>query len=186
MKDEQIVELYWARNEEAIRLTERKYGAYLSKVAHNILSDLEDSRECVNDTYLRAWNSMPENRPAVLSTYLGKMTRRLAIDMFRRKNSIKRYASAYAVSLDELEDIVSGDGAPERELDAKLLNEAVNRFLRELPERERNVFIGRYYFFDPLKSIAAAFGMSEAKVKSMLYRTRQKLREHLVKEGFDV
>ena len=94
MKDAEIVDLYWERNEAAIQQTQQKYGAYLSKIAYNILSDFEDSKECVNDTYLKAWNSMPTHRPSVLSTYLGKIARQLSIDLFRRKNSTKRYASS--------------------------------------------------------------------------------------------
>ena len=90
MKDAEIVALYWDRNEAAIQQTQKKYGAYLSKIAYNILSDFEDSRECVNDTYLKAWNSMPTHRPSVLSTYLGKIARQLSIDVFRKKNSTKR------------------------------------------------------------------------------------------------
>ena len=186
MKDAEIVDLYWERNEAAIQQTQQKYGAYLSKIAYNILSDLEDSRECVNDTYLKAWNSMPTQRPSILSTYLGKITRQLSIDVFRKKNSIKRYASEYAISLDELGDSFSDGSTPEQTLDAKLLDEAINRFLRTLPDDARNTFIGRYYFFDSLKDVARYCGMSEAKTKSMLYRTRQSLKAYLVKEGFDL
>lgn len=184
MKDEMIVNLYWARNENAIYQTQVKYGAYLSRIAYNVLSDTEDSRECVNDTYLAAWNSMPTNRPSVLSTYLGKITRQISIDVFRKKHSQKRYASVYALSLDELGDTFTDGHTPEQELDGKMLAEAINRFLRTLPEADRNTFIGRYYFFDSLKKVAGYYGMSEAKVKSMLYRTRQKLKAFLVEEGF--
>ena len=186
MKDTEIVDLYWERNEVAIQQTQQKYGAYLSKVAFNILSDFEDSKECVNDTYLKAWNSMPPHKPSVLSTYLGKITRELSIDMFRKKNSTKRYASEYASSLDELCDSFSDGSTPEQSFDAKLLDDAINRFLRTLPDDARNTFIGRYYFFDSLKAVARYCGMSEAKVKSMLYRTRQSLKAYLVKEGFDL
>ncbi len=186
MKDEQIVSLYWDRNEEAIRQTQQKYGAYLSKIAYNVLSDLEDSRECVNDTYLKAWNSMPMHRPGVLSTYLGKITRQVSIDVFRKKNSAKRYASEYAVSLEELGDSFSDSATPEQALEAKQLDESINRFLRALPDDVRSAFIGRYYFFDSLKEVAAYCGISETKVKSMLYRTRQSLKAHLGKEGFDL
>ena len=186
MKDIAIVSLYWERNEDAIHQTQQKYEAYLSKVAFNIISDFEDSKECVNDTYLAAWNSMPTNRPSVLSTYLGKITRQLSIDVFRKKNSIKRYASEYAVSLDELGDSFSDGNTPEQAYDAKLLDDAINRFLRTLPDDARNTFIGRYYFFDSLKDVAGYCGMSEAKAKSLLYRTRQSLKAHLVKEGFDL
>ena len=186
MKDELIVDLYWDRNEDAIQQTQRKYGSYLSKVAYNILSDFEDSRECVNDTYLAAWNSMPTNRPRILSTYLGKIARQISIDVFRRRNTVKRYASEYALSLEELGDSFSAGPTPEQELDAKMLDEAINRFLRTLPEETRNVFLGRYYFFDSLKDVAAYCGMTESKAKSMLYRTRQSLKAYLAEEGFDV
>ena len=186
MKDSEIVALYWGRNEDAIQQTEQKYGAYLSKVAYNILSDFEDSRECVNDTYLKAWNSMPTHRPSILSTYLGKIARQISIDIFRKKNSAKRNASEYAVSLDELGDSFADDDTPEQAFDAKLLDDAVNRFLRTLPNDARNIFIGRYYFFDSLKDVAGYCGMSEAKAKSMLYRTRQSLKAYLIKEGFDL
>ena len=186
MHDEQIVALYWDRKEDAIRQTQQKYGTYLSKIAYNILSDFEDSEECVNDTYLKAWNSMPTHRPSVLSTYFGKIARQLSIDMFRKRNSVKRYASEYAISLEELGDTFSDGTTPEQALDAKLLDEAINSFLRALSDDARNTFIGRYYFVDPLKDVAAYCGMSEAKAKSMLYRTRQSLKAYLVKEGFDL
>lgn len=186
MKDQQIVDLYWERKEDAIRQTEQKYGAYLSKVAYNILADFEDSQECVNDTYHAAWNSIPPNRPSVLLTYLCKITRQVSVDVFRKKNSAKRYASEYALSLEELGDSFSDGNTPELEFDAKLLDDAINAFVRTLPKDVRNAFIGRYYFFDSLKDVAAYCGMSEAKAKSLLYRTRQKLKDHLVKEGFDL
>lgn len=184
MQDRQIVELYWAREEEAIKETQAKYGAYLSKIAYNILADFEDSKECVNDTYLAAWNSMPTHRPNVLSAYLGKITRQITIDVFRKKNSAKRYASTYALSLSELTDTFSSEDIPEQSCEKKQLETAINQFLRALPEDARNTFIGRYYFFDPLKQVAAYCGMSEAKAKSLLYRTRQKLKDYLTKEGF--
>lgn len=186
MEDAEIVDLYWARNEDAIAQTKSKYGAYLKKVAHQILGDLEDSRECVNDTYLAAWRSMPDNRPKVLRTYLGKITRQVSIDLYRRRSRMKRYASEYAVSLEELGDSFTDGRTPEDELNARLLTNALNRFLRTLPEDARNTFIGRYYYFDSLKEVARYCGMSESKCKSMLYRTRQSLRAWLQKEGFEL
>ena len=184
MRDEEIVELYWQRSEAAVRETAAKYEAYLTKIARNILSDPEDGRECVNDTYLAAWNSMPEHRPAVLSTYLGKITRQLSIDVFRKRNSQKRRASEYALSLSELEDCCADADTPEQTVDAGLLAEAINAFLRTLPDTARNLFIGRYFFFDSVKEAAAYCGLSEANAKSLLFRTRQKLKDYLVKEGF--
>lgn len=186
MEDAEIVDLYWARNEDAIAETKTKYGAYLQKVAYNILSDLEDSQECVSDTLLAAWRSMPDNRPQVLRTYLGKITRQVSVDLFRRRSRMKRYASEYAISLEELGDSFTDGRTPETELDAKLLTEAINRFLKSLPDDARNTFLGRYYFFDPLKDVARYCGMSESKCKSMLYRTRQSLKAYLQKEGFDL
>ena len=186
INDEQIVALYWERSEDAIRQTQSKYEKYLTKISYNILSDLEDSRECVNDTYLKAWNSMPTHKPSVLSTYLGKITRQLSIDVFRRKNSKKRYASEYAVSLWELGDSFASMDTPEETFDAKLLCEAINRFLCTLSDEARNTFVGRYYFFDSLKDVASYCGMSVPKAKSLLYRTRQSLRAFLIEEGFDL
>lgn len=186
MEDAEIVDLYWARNEDAIAETKTKYGVYLQKVAYNILSDLEDSQECVSDTLLAAWRSMPDNRPKVLRTYLGKITRQVSIDLFRRRSRMKRYASEYAISLEELGDSFTDGRTPETELDAKLLTEAINRFLKSLPDDARNAFIGRYYFFDSLQAVARYCGMSESKCKSMLYRTRQSLKAYLQKEGFDL
>lgn len=184
MQDAQIVALYWERSEEAVRQTSHKYGAYLETIAYNILSDREDSRECVNDTYLAAWNSMPEQRPQVLSTYLGKIVRQFSIDVFRKKNSAKRQPSQYALSLSELGDCFPEGETPEQKIEARALAEAVNRFLRTLQPDARNLFLGRYYFFDSLKEAAAYCGMGEAKAKSMLYRTRQSLKVFLRKEGF--
>ena len=186
MEDEQIVSLYWARNEGAIRETQTKYDNYLGKIAYNILADYEDSRESVNDTYLAAWNSMPPHRPSVLSTYLAKITRRLSIDVFRRRNREKRKASEYAVSLSELEECVSGGNTTEEAVNVKLLADAIGIYLRLQPEDVRNAFIGRYYFLDPLKEVAAYCGMTESKAKTVLYRTRLGLKAYLEKEGFTV
>ncbi len=186
MKDSEIVNLYWKRNEEAIRQTQQKYGAYLSKVAYNILSDFEDSKECVNDTYLAAWKSMPPHRPNVLSTYLGKITRQLSIDVFRKKKSAKRYASEYAISLDELGDTFSDGTTSENVFDGKMLDAAINRFICALPDDVQRAFVGRYFFLDSIKDIAGYCGMKEGKLKSLLYRTRKQLKSYLVKEGFDV
>ena len=186
MKDQDIVNLYWDRNEDAIHQTKMKYGAYLSKVSYNILADFEDSKECVNDTYLAAWNSIPTNRPNNLATYLGKITRQISIDVFRKRHREKRYASEFAISLDELGDSFTDGVTPEQELNAKLLDEAINRFVSALPAMAQKAFVGRYYFFDSLKEIASYCGMTESKVKILLFRTRQKLKLYLKKEGFEV
>ena len=184
MLDEEIVNLYWKRDERAIRETKTAYGRYLHKIAYNVLSDIEDCRESVNDTYLAAWNSMPPNRPSILSTYLGKITRRISIDIFRKKNCEKRRASEYALSLDELQECVPGGNLPEEELEVKMLAKAINEFLRLQSDDARNLFIGRYYFLDSLRDVARYCGMSESKAKTILYRTRCNLKAHLEQEGF--
>ncbi len=184
MEDAQIVALYWQRDESAIRETEHKYDQYLLKVARNILADLEDSRESVNDTYLAAWNSMPPQKPNVLSAYLAKLTRRISIDLFRYRTRQKRQGSEYALSLSELEDCLSGGNSTEEQVDAKLLAEAIAAYLRTLPETSRRAFVGRYYFLDPLKEVAAYCGISESNAKSLLYRIRLGLKDHLTQEGY--
>ncbi len=184
MEDSQIVSLYWDRNETAIRETEIKYDHYLQKIAYNILNDTEDSRESVNDTYLAAWNSMPPHRPNALSAYLAKITRRISIDLFRYRTREKRAGSEYALSLTELEDCISAGNTTEEAVNVKLLADAIGIFLRTQPESARTAFLGRYYFLDPLKEVAAYCGMSESKCKSVLYRTRLSLKEYLTKEGY--
>jgi RNA polymerase sigma-70 factor (ECF subfamily) len=140
----------------------------------------------VNDTYLKAWNSIPPNKPSVLSTYLGKITRQTSIDLFRKRTADKRISSQYAVSLSELEECVSTGDITEQNVDVHLLAESISKFLRTLSPEASNVFIGRYYFMDSIQEIAASYGMSQAKVKSMLHRTRIALKKYLEKEGFEV
>lgn len=186
MQDDRIVALYWQRDEAAIRETEAKYGRFLLKIAYNILADTEDSRECVNDACLKAWNFMPPHRPNALAAYLGKITRQLAIDIFRTKNRKKRQASGYTVSLSELEECVPDTAGVEQDADLHLLAEAINTYLSSLSKEARVTFVGRYYYMDSLKEVAAYCGMSESKVKSMLYRTRQGLKVYLKQEGFEL
>ena len=184
MEDEKIVALYWSRDEQAINETQKKYERYLMKIAYNVLSNLDDSMESVNDTYLAAWNSIPPHCPSVLSTYLGKLTRRTSIDIFRKRNREKRQGAEYAISLNELADCIPDPNTPEDMADVRLLAEAINAYLRTLSEDARNTFVGRYYFLDSLKDVASYCGMSESKAKSVLYRTRCGLREYLLREGF--
>ena len=184
MNDDAIVALYWQRDESAITVTQEKYNAYLMKIARNILNDTGDSEESVNDTYLAAWNSMPPQKPVVLSTYLGKITRRISISLLRKRNADKRRDGEFALSFSEMEDVMEGNMEPQKEMEAQILGELLNKFLRSLKPDERRTFIGRYYYMDPLKEVAAYCGMSESKAKTMLFRTRVKLKEYLAKEGF--
>lgn len=184
MDDSQIVKLYWDRSERAIRETSDKYGAYLQSISYHILSNREDAQECVNDTYHDAWNSMPPHRPSILSTFLGKITRRISIDCWRYQNAEKRGGGEMMLVLEELEDCVSGTGDVEDELEKREMKDLFNSFLDTLPVTERRVFICRYWYMDSIKSIARQFGFSQSKVTSMLYRLRQKLREQFQKEGW--
>ena len=186
MQDERIVELYWQRDETAIRETEQKYGPYLTKIAYNILCDLEDSKESVNDTYMKAWNSMPPHKPGILSTYLAKITRQVSIDIIRKRSSVKRQISEYAASLDELGDCIPSGETPEQVVELQLLAEAIATYLRTLSPQARNTFVGRYYFMDSIGDIAGYYGMSKSKVESMLYRTRKGLKAYLEKEGYTI
>ncbi len=186
MRDEQIVMLYWKRDEAAIRETEQKYGKYLSKIAYGILADLEDSKESVNDTYLRAWNSMPSHHPSVLSTYLGKLVRRSSIDIFRWRNRDKRQVSEYALSLSELEECSSHSDSTQQSVDLHLLAETIDAFLQTLSPEARNIFVGRYYFMDSIREVAAYYDMSESKTTSLLHRIRLGLKAYLEQEGFQL
>lgn len=186
MEDTEIVSLYWDRDESAIRETETKYDRYLTKIAYNILADLEDSRESVNDTYMAAWESMPPHRPTVLSAYLAKLTRRISIDRFRYRTRDKRMASEYAISLSELSDCVSGGNTTEEIINVKLLADTIGIYLRLQSPEARTAFLGRYYFLDSVREVARYCGMSESKCKSLLHRTRVGLKEYLRKEGFEV
>lgn len=184
MEDAQIVTLYWQRDESAISETDSKYGRFLTKIACNILNNMEDSLESVNDTYLAAWNTMPPQKPDSLRAYLAQIARRISIDLFRYRTRQKRQGSEYALSLTELEECISGGNTTEEAVDAQLLSEAIARYLRTLPELSRRAFLGRYYFLDPLKEVADYCGMSESKAKSLLYLIRLGLKDYLAKEGY--
>ena len=183
MDDTQIVELYWDRKESAIEETEAKYGSYCHSIALNILHNPDDAKESVNDTWLDAWNSMPPHRPSVLSTFLGKLTRRISIDKWRRTTAKKRGDGEFPLVLAELEDCISDGKSIEEETERKLLADVIAAFVKDLPETEQKVFLCRYWYMDSVGSIASRFRFSESKVKSMLYRTREKLRVRLEKEG---
>ena len=186
MTDDKIVNLYWDRNESAIAETQEKYGHYLTKIAYNILQNLEDSAESVNDTYMYAWKSIPPHRPNVLSTYLAKITRRVSIDIFRKKHRDKRIPSEYVSSLSELEECISNSSSTEDMLDAKSLATAISAYLGTLSKEGRVLFVCRYFYLDSLKDAAKYCGMTEAKAKSMLYRIRCGLKEYLIQEGYQI
>ena len=183
MEDTQIVDLYFARSEQAIDETSRKYGKYLYMIAHNILSTHRDSEEAVNDTYLGAWRSIPPHRPTRLNTFLGKITRRCALEKWKAANAQKRGGGAVTLALEEMDECLSGKDTPETALEIKELTQLINYFLKTLAETEQRVFVCRYWYLMSVKEIARDFGFSESKVKSMLSRTRCKLKTYLEKEG---
>lgn len=186
MEDEQIVALFWRRDQEAIVQSQRKYHPYLSKIAYNILHDQEDSQEVVNDTYFKAWQSIPPQRPSKQSIYLGRLTRHGAIDRYRHHTSQKRQGDTYAMCLEELEECCATGQDPQQVLDGKLLAQAISRFLCTLKPQTRAMFLGRYYFLDSLKEVAQYCGVRESKAKSTLFRVRKALRAYLRQEGFDL
>ena len=184
MEDSRIVALYWDRQDEAVVRTQEKYGNYCTQIAVRILGDPEDARECVNDTYLAAWNAIPPQRPAILSTFLGKLTRRISIDRWRALTADKRGGSAVTVALEELGDCIPGGSDPEMEVEAQDLAGAISAFLRTLPYIQRNVFLMRYFELADLTQIQERFQISNSKAKSMLHRTRKKLKAYLQEEGY--
>ena len=183
MNDLDIVELFWQRNEEAIKQTQIKYGGYCYKIANNILNNNEDSQEVLNDTYLSLWNAIPENRPQFLSTFAGKITRRLALKKYHSLNAKKRKANQQTISLDELEECIPSDMDVAKQLDAQYLSEAINDYLGTLRKTDRQIFVCRYWYFDSIKDIADNFNFSESKVKMSLKRTRDKLKKYLIEKG---
>lgn len=184
MVDEQIVQMYWDRNEDAIVVTGHKYGTYCYRIARNILELHEDSEECVSDTWLRAWNTMPPQRPSRLQQFLAKITRHLAFDRFKRNTAQKRGSGQMELVLSELESCIPGPGTPEEDFIAKELADSVNRFVQNLPERDANIFVRRYFFTEALSDISARYGMTENNVAVILNRVRNRLKNHLEKEGY--
>ncbi|MDD2214330.1 MAG: sigma-70 family RNA polymerase sigma factor [Oscillospiraceae bacterium] len=183
MEDKQIVELYWARSEQAIHETAAKYGRYCRSIAWNILFDDEDSKECVNDTWLRAWTNIPPQRPGLLAPFLARITRNLALDRYRREHAAKRGGGQVELVLEDLEGCLSSPERIEEQLDEARLVDSLNRFLAGLSARDRCVFMRRYWYISRISEMAADYGMSESKVKSILFRTRKKLQRHLLSDG---
>ena len=186
MEDDQIVDLYWARSERAVAETAHKYGRYCYSIAYNILLNAEDADESVNDTYMDAWNAMPPHRPSILSTFLGKITRNLSIDRYKANHAEKRGGGSLPVALDELSQCISAPAGIETAVEEQDLAQAIDRFLRTLPSRETTMFLRRYWYVDSISDIAIRYNMKENTVKSILFRTREKLRKYLEQEGIAV
>lgn len=182
MEDSEILDLYWKRDAAAITETERKYGRFCFSVASNILHDPQDAQECVNDTYLGAWNTIPPHRPETLSAFLGKITRRLSLKKRRERLAQKRGGGKTELSLEELEECIPSEQRIDESVAAAELTSIVNAFLEALPVQERRVFLRRYWYCDSIRDICSRYGYRESKVKMMLKRLRDKLRDRLRKE----
>jgi len=184
MEDSQIITLYWQRSETAIVETQSKYGSYCYSIANNILNSHEDAEESVNDTYMAAWESMPPHKPDVLSAFLGKLTRRISIDKWRRRSADKRGGGTVTVALEELAGCIPSEFDLQKEMEAKELAEVINGFLDTLSSFEKEVFLRRYFYLSSIDEIAKRMRISDSKVKSMLHRIRNRLRTYLEKEGY--
>ena len=183
MEDETIVALYWARDEAAIPATAEKYGAYCAAIAGNILESPQDAEECVSDTYLHAWNAMPPSRPQVLKAFLGKITRNLSLNRVRHHHALKRGGAA---AVEELGEIVTSSDPVGEAIQRRELLRAIDAFLEGLPKRQRQLFVGRYWYFDSVTDLAARFQMTENHVSVTLRRIRERLRRYLSGRGFEL
>ena len=183
MEDSAIIELYWARDEAALRESDVKYGVFCRTIARNILTTMEDAEECVNDTWLRAWNAIPPAKPSPLRVFFGRITRNLSLDRFRAARAQKRGGGSMEVLLDELSACVPAPGSVEGSFDAKETAAVITRFLDGLPELQRQLFLRRYWFGDSVDAMARRFALREGTVKSNLFRLRERLRRVLEEEG---
>ena len=186
MEDSRIVGLFWERNEQAISAAAEKYGRYCASIAGNILGNREDAEECVNDTYLHAWNAIPPHRPEVLSAFLGKITRNLALNLYKHNTADKRGGGELPAVLDELAELVSGDEDTEQAVNQKELSHAIDSFLDTLSPEKRNIFLRRYWYTDSITEISARYKKSEGNVSMTLIRIRRKLHDYLSERGFSL
>lgn len=183
MEDAAIIDLYWARDESALWESSQKYGAFCRTIACNILPVREDAEECVNDTWLRAWNAIPPARPSPLRAFLGRITRNLSLDRFRAARAQKRGGGEMEILLEELGHCIPAGGSVEGSFDARQTAAVITRFLEAQPAMQRQIFMRRYWFGDSIEEIARRFAIKSGTVKSGLFRTREKLRQELEREG---
>ncbi len=185
MNDERIITLFFDRDEQALAEVQKKYGTYCHTVAYGVLNSHQDAEECVNDTYLQAWNAIPPQRPQMLSAFLAKITRNLALMRYRAAHREKRGGGQLPVALEELQDCLPEVGSGHL-TDAVVIRGALNDFLHALPEPSRGIFLRRYWYVRSIPEIAQELGMKESRVKMTLLRTRERLREHLLREGIEI
>lgn len=183
MKDADIIDLYWSRDERAIRETQERYGSYCYSIAWHILYDRGDADECVNDTWLRAWNSIPPGRPGKLALFLGTITRNLSLDRWKERRTMKRGGGEIELALDELAECVPDIHSTEDAVETAELERMIDVFLRTLQERDRNIFLRRYWYVEDYVEIARRYALNLNTVKTSLFRTRNKLKRYLEREG---
>ena len=186
VSDETIIALYWSRNEKAIEETDFKYKHYLFNVAYNIVHGRDDCEECLNDTYLGAWNAMPPARPQVLRAFLVTISRRIAIKRYHKLRQKGAVPSEMTVALAEVEDFIAENSSAEEAFDAKQLGQIISRFVRSLPQRQRYIFISRYYAAEPIDTIAKELALSRSMIHKELAAIRTALKETLESEGYSV
>lgn len=186
MDDQKIIELYWQRSENAITETAKKYGNFCYSVAFNILANKEDSEECVNDTYFRAWEAIPPTRPSRFSAFIGKIVRHLAINRYEYLTAVKRGGSQVPLALEELCDCIPDHNTPAKVVEDKELALTINRFLTSLSSESRKIFLQRYWALSSIRDISLQYGITESKVKMSLMRTRSKFKHYLEKEGITI
>lgn len=184
MEDRQIIALYWQRNECAISESEQKYGGYCFTLAHHILQNDEDSEECVNDTWLHAWNAIPPQKPNRLRMFFAKITRRLSFDRYERNTAQKRGGGEIPLVLDELAECIAAEDDVQSAAEHKALEEFISRFVRSLSARDGNLFIRRYFFAESVREIAHRYSLTENNVTVILSRTRKRLKASLQQEGY--
>lgn len=186
MKDNEIVELYLSRNEDAIRQTSLKYGVRLRNIANSILNDIETAKECENDAYHQAWERIPPHEPRnYLFAFVGRIIRHIALDICRKNGRQKRYA-IYCELTQEMQECIPAENDIEAEIEAEYLSGLIDAFLESCTEEQQNVFVRRYWYFDSVAEIAKTYGYTQSKVKTMLFRMRADLKNHLEKEGYDI
>ena len=186
MDDTAILDLYLERSESAISETAKHYGPFCSAIAMNILQIKEDAEECVNDTYLKAWNAIPPQRPSVFSSFLGRITRNLSLDRYKARKTQKRSGDETALLLSELDECIRSDSNVEDEIEAEAVAKMIDEFLSGIAKDDRLLFVRRYWYADSIARIAARFAVGESKVKTSLFRMRNKLKDYLEREGVTI
>ena len=184
MTDQEIIELYWNRDERAIGETAGKYGSFCHSIARNILHNHQDEEECVNDTWMHTWSAIPPTRPQIFPAFIGTITRNLSLSRYRSQNAQKRRSKLLQVAYEELEECIPDGHSTEDMVHVKELGRTISQFLLQLPPKDTCIMVRRYWYLDSVSQIAQRFHLSEGTVKSKLHRTRNQLQRYLEQEGY--